>query len=45
MLQSAYVALARDVLDLGAVETPDQAMLDELAGHGALFIARKKGLL
>ena len=45
MLQLAYVALARDVLDLGAVETPDQAMLDELAGHGALFIARKKGLL
>ncbi len=45
MLQSAYVALARDVLDLGPVETPDQVMLDELAGHGALFIARKKGLL
>ncbi|MFN0299825.1 MAG: 2-dehydro-3-deoxygalactonokinase [Burkholderiales bacterium] len=45
LLQSAYVALARSALDPGPVDAPDQAMLDELAGHGALFLARKKGLL
>ncbi|MFM9883062.1 MAG: 2-dehydro-3-deoxygalactonokinase [Burkholderiales bacterium] len=45
LLQSAYAVLARDVLDLGPVDAPDQAMLGELAGYGALFIARKRGLL
>ncbi len=45
LLQSAYGVLARDLLDLVLVDVPDQAMLDELAGRGALAIARKRGLM
>ncbi len=44
-LQAAYAAIARDVVGIETVMTPDQAMLDELAGHGALAIARRRGLL
>ncbi len=45
IMQTAYATIARAVLEMNAVVTPDQSMLHELAGRGALAIARKKGLL
>ncbi len=45
VMQTAYATIARLVLEMHAVVTPDQSMLHELAGRGALAIARKKGLL
>jgi 2-dehydro-3-deoxygalactonokinase len=42
-VQAAYAAIARDVLGIALIETP--SALEELAGHGALAIARRRGLL
>ena len=44
-MQTAYATIAREVLGMNAVVAPDQPMLQELAGRGALAIARKRGLL
>jgi 2-dehydro-3-deoxygalactonokinase len=42
-VQAAYAAIARDVLGVTSIVTP--GALEELAGHGALAIARKRGLI
>ncbi len=45
VIQTAYATIARNVLGIDAVVTPDQNALEELAGYGALTIARRRGLL
>jgi 2-dehydro-3-deoxygalactonokinase len=45
MMQGAYAAVAQGVLGIASIVTPDQNTLAELAGHGALAIARRRGLL
>ncbi|MSQ21200.1 MAG: 2-dehydro-3-deoxygalactonokinase [Betaproteobacteria bacterium] len=44
-MQRAYAAIAADVLGITSIVTPDENTLHELAGRGALAIARRRGLL
>ncbi len=45
LMQTAYRLLARAADGFGAIETPAQSALDDLAGCGALAVARHRGLL
>jgi 2-dehydro-3-deoxygalactonokinase len=45
LMQTAYRLLARSLGGFGAIETPTAAELSDLAGCGALAIARGRGLL